>query len=105
MRDRVVEETYMKVTEVAKHFGVSRSTIEELPFELLPYADLTPTSVYTTRRYSPADVLAYDARVRGYLDAKAQARSEEYLRTLRTQLEEDAKAVIAFAREVRREVA
>jgi hypothetical protein len=105
MRERVVQETYLKVTEVAKHFGVARSTIEDLPIEVLPYTDMRPFSEKAYRRYSPAEVMAAGVRIRRYLKAKAEGRGEAYLRELREERAAEDEAILAFARDIRKDVA
>lgn len=105
MRDRVATEAYLKVQEVAKHWNVSRSTIEALPIEILRWHDATPTSEHVHRRYSPAEVLAGAVRLRRWKRAKEEGRGEEYLRELRAEMEAEEEAILAFAREIRREVA
>ncbi len=105
MRDRVVEETYLKVTEVARHFGVARSTVEDLPQEILAYTDMRPFSEKSYRRYSPAEVLAAEVRIRRYLKAKAEGEGEAYLQKLREEARAEEDAVLSFAREIRKEVA
>lgn len=105
MRDRVVEETYLSVADVAKHFGLAESTVKEIPIEVLPWSDFTPFSKKTTRRYSPAEVMAAEIRLRRYLKARAEDRGEAYLEELRQELRRDEESVLAFAREARRDVA
>jgi len=91
----------MSVNDVAGYLNVSRSTLEALPIEVLPFIDLAPGAARSLKRYDPDDVRAAPALMRGWMDAKQRGRGETYLAAMRTQLmQRDART----AREARRQV-
>ncbi len=101
LKERIASESYMSIEQVRTRLKLSRAKVESIPFEVLPYTDCgSGTREY--RRYHPADVLAADARIRGWRRAQAEGRSEQHLAELREQLEEADRAAIRTALEMRR---
>lgn len=101
LKQRIARESYMGIAEVCKRLKLSRSKVEALPLEVLPFTDYgSGNRLY--RRYHPADVLAADARIRGWRRAQADKNGEAYLLTLREQLEESDRLAIQTALEMRR---
>jgi len=95
LKERVVAESYMKIGDVMKRLNLSRSSVEAIPVEILPYSDYSATPGRQLRRYHPADVLAADALLRRWHRAKQQHRGEEFLSQLRAEL--DARDTAAHA--------
>lgn len=100
LKERIVSQSYMSVQEVARHFGVSRSLIEDLPEEVLPYTDLGRGAVRSRRRYHPADVMAADALIRRWRRAQQQGCEREFLAEMRARLEARDDAAIRLADEM-----
>jgi hypothetical protein len=86
-RERVTKYMLMSVEEVAEHYQVSRSTVDQMPPEILPYVDLAPTPKRQLKRYHPLDVLAAQARLRTWRERMAINEGDEYLRSLQDELE------------------
>ena len=86
LRARIARESYLSVGDVQERLGLSREKVEALPPALLPYTDLG-LRTRSLRRYHPADVLALDARLRAWQEARARGEGEKYLRELEERLE------------------
>lgn len=100
LRQRLLEETHLTVEQVAERWGVSRTTVEALPEEILPCEDLSPTAGRRLRRYSPAEVQAAAVRLRRWRRAQQAGRGEAYLRELRAELAEREEEILRAAREL-----
>jgi hypothetical protein len=100
MKARLTSETFLTVMEVAARWGVSRSVVEALPVEILPYVNMTPFSARANRRHHPVEVQAAEVRLGRWEKARAQGQGEEYLRSLRTEREGIDQEVLARALEV-----
>jgi hypothetical protein len=85
-RDVITGYRLMSVEEVAEHFQVSRSTVDQMPREILPYVDFAPTPKRQLKRFHPLDVLAAQARFRGWRAAQEQRKGESFLQVLREEL-------------------
>lgn len=99
MRERMICDSYLTVKEVAAHFGVTRSTVDQMPREVLPYIDLSVGHSRQLKRFHPVDVLATPARLREWTDAKQRNEGDEYLEHLRAELEERDGDIQRLARE------
>lgn len=91
----------MSLDEVALHFAVARSTVDQMPLEVLPYSDLAPAGKRQLKRYHPADVLAAPAHLREMRAEQQKGKLEEYLKRRRTELDERDRSVIELARGAR----
>jgi len=103
LKARIRNESYLDVKTVASRLNVTRAIVEALPMEVLPYVPYgTGSRVY--RRYHPADVLAADARIRGWERAKREGKGADkrYLATLRAELDAQDEAAIELARSMKR---
>lgn len=101
LKQRIEAESYLDIHAVMSRLGVKRATVEALPMEILPYVPHgTGSRIY--RRYHPADVLAADAKIRRWTEAKRRGKGDEYLAKLRAELEAIDEQAIAFANETRR---
>jgi hypothetical protein len=76
----------MRVEEVAELYQVSRSTVDLMPHEILPFVDFAPTPTRQLKRYHPLDVLAAQARLRAWREKVEQNQGEQYLLSLRDEL-------------------
>lgn len=88
LREELAERTYLTISEVAEHYGVSESTIRKLPDPLLPTVDVTPTSKQRHLRVRPDDAHTLWKRLRKYEEAKEEGHEEGYLDELRARWEE-----------------
>lgn len=88
LREELAERTYLTISEVAEHYGVSESTIRKIPDPLLPTVDVTPTSENRHIRIRPDDAHTLWKRLRQYEQAQEEGRGEEYLEELRGRWEE-----------------
>lgn len=88
LREELAERTYLTISEVADHYGVSESTIRKLPDELLPTVDLTPGSKRRTVRVRPDDAYTLWKRLRDYEEAKEKRAEDEYLAQLQERWDE-----------------
>lgn len=105
LKQRILEEDCLTVSEARKRLGVSRATLEkQYPIEILPWWDATPNSKTTSRRYHPADVGAAPARLRAWTAAKARGEGEAYLHQLREELDERDRLAIELAQEMAAQV-
>jgi hypothetical protein len=100
MKARLTSETFLTVMEVAGRWGVSRSVVEALPVEILPYVNMTPFSARANRRHHPVEVQAAEVRLRRWEEARALGQGEDYLRSLRKEREGIDLEVLARALEV-----
>ena len=96
LRDLIRQTAYMKASEVRAHLNMSRSTLAEIPAEVLPWVP-GAGSERVERRYHPADVAAYPARARRWQEAKAADREAEVLEKMRSELVERDSSLIADA--------
>lgn len=84
----------MTVVEVAEFLGVTRSTVDQMPIAVLPFADVSPTHKRQHKRFDPRDVAALPARLRAWNEARQRGEGEKFLaeagRALR---ERDAQAM------------
>jgi len=87
-------ETHIQISDVATFWGVSRTSVEALPFEILPYVNVTPASSRVSRRYNPAEVRAAGVRLHRWKAAIAQGQGEKYLRQLRQERETHEKNLL-----------
>ena len=103
LRDRIAREEYLTVKEVCASKKISRTKLESIPIEVLPYMDVGETT-REYRRYHPADVAALDARMRRWQRAKrvGEAEGRADLAELRAELDAADEASIELARESRR---
>lgn len=104
MRQRITSESWLKVMDVARHFGVSRSTVESWPEEIRPFINCTPGSGKEHRRYHPADVTACNARLQGWDRSRRKGESEKYLAELRARLEERNEQSMRLADDMARSI-
>lgn len=81
LKRRIARESYLSVPEIAERWNVHRSTVESVPFPVLPYVDVSE-GPRALRRYHPADVIAADARVRRWREAKSKGDGEAIARRL-----------------------
>jgi hypothetical protein len=102
MRERITKYSMLKVGEVAAHLNVARTTVEELPWEILPHCDVSPTAKRQHRRYHPLDVQAATVYLREWTAAKQMGEGEAYLRTRQAELAEQEREIKRLAREARR---
>lgn len=105
MHREMVKTRYLTVSEVAEHFSVARSTIEDLPEEVLPFVDIAPTPKRQLKRYHPADVHAAPARLRAWREAQQNAKGAAYLAELRARMENRDRLLVEHAESVTREAA
>ena len=95
MRTRMAEESYLTVREVAERWGVSRSLVDGLPAEILPFVNLTPHAKRASRRYHPEEVRAAEVRLRQWGQARAEGRAEAYLQQRRAEVARRDAAILA----------
>jgi hypothetical protein len=89
----------MTVTEVAEYLGMARSTVDQMPMAVLPYADLSPTHKRQHKRFDPRDVAAALARHRAWSEARQRGEGEEFLEDAERALRERDAEVIRRAME------
>lgn len=97
LKGRLAKQAYMSVPQVAERLNLSREKVEAIPTEILPFTDFGVGR--SLRRYHPADVLAVDARMRGWKDAQARGEGEAYLEDLRLELRARDDAALQVAGE------
>lgn len=97
LKERLAKQAYMSVPQVAERLNLSREKVEAIPFEILPFADFGVGR--SLRRYHPADVLAVDARIRGWKEAQANGQGEAYLQELKDELQTRDAAALQVAGE------
>lgn len=108
LKNRIIRDSYLTVEEVARRWGVHRSTVESLPEEILPYEDLGglgrgragSEKRRQLRRYHPAEVLAAGVRLRRWRRAQQRGEAEAYLARLRAELEARDEEALNIAREM-----
>lgn len=96
LRERIERDSYLSVGAVVKRLGISRSKVEALPEEVLPYVNLG-TGKKSMRRYHPADVLAADALLRAWTRARDRGAEAEFLERRRAELEERDRLALEVA--------
>lgn len=96
LRQRIVQTSYLKASQVRVHLNMSRATLSAVPREVLPWV---PGNGHerSERRYHPSDVAAYPARARRWWDAQAGGTEAEVLATMRAELDERDQSLIADA--------
>ncbi len=100
LRDRIQGESYVPLPSVCKRLGLSRAVVRALPMEVLPYVPYG-RGTREHRRYHPADVVAADARIRGWERAKQRGQGDAYLEKLKAELEAMDEQAIALAKRMR----
>lgn len=78
----------MTVLEVAEYLGVTRSTVDQMPFAILPFADISPTHKRQHKRFDPRDVAALPARLRAWDQARRRGEGERFLKEAERALRE-----------------
>jgi hypothetical protein len=97
MPGRVANYRMLALEEVALHFGVARSTVDQMPMEVLPFADLAPAGKRQLKRYHPSDVLAAPAYLRALRAAQQDGSVEKFLSRRREELEARDRLMIETA--------
>lgn len=94
----LAEHSYLTTSEVTEHLSLSRDQVDNLPYELLPWTDVSsPDSKRRAKRFHPTDVLAYHAIRWHYDRAEDEGRLDEWLARRREQLAERRRRMIAAA--------
>lgn len=96
LRDRIRDTAYLKASEVRKHLAMSAHALDEIPFAVLPFAPGNGRA-RVTRRYHPADVVAYPARARRWRDSIAKGTETEVLATMKAEIAERDRTLIEDA--------
>lgn len=79
--------SYLTISEVTEYLNISRDQVDALPYELLPWTDVSsPDSERRAKRFRPTDVAAYHALRWHYEQAKDEERLDEWLEARREQL-------------------
>jgi hypothetical protein len=98
-RAGLVRDTYLTIHQVMKVMGASRSVVEAIPVEILPFVDVTPTSSRVSRRYNPIDVqLALEVLLPRYKEARARGEGNRFLLELREEREAYAESLLTRVR-------
>lgn len=96
LSERIQQTAYMTSPEVRKHLRLSRSTLEGIPPEVLPFVPGNGKE-RVFRRYHPADVAAYPARARRWRKALEEDIESLVLAEMRRELEEVDRVAVQFA--------
>lgn len=96
LRERIVATSYLKAPEVRRHLHMSRSTLDAIPTEVLPWIPGNG-SARVERRYHPSDVAAYPARARRWRDGIVAGCEADVLAEMAAELAERDRALISEA--------
>lgn len=96
VRERIRATAYLTATEVRRHLSMSRNSLDDVPFPVLPWVPGNGREK-VVRRYHPADVAAYPARARRWREAIDADREAEVLAEMRAELEERDRRTIEDA--------
>lgn len=90
--------SYLTISEVTEYLNISRDQVDALPYELLPWTDVSsPDSQRRSKRFRPTDVAAYHALRWHFEQAKDEARLDEWLEGRREQLANRRRRYMAAA--------
>lgn len=53
---------WLRASQLADRWGISETTVREIPFDELPYREFGKGQKLKRRRYRPDDVAAYEAK-------------------------------------------
>ena len=96
LRERIVQVSYLKASEVRRHLHMSRPTLDAIPAEVLPWVPGNG-GARIERRYHPSDVAAYPARARRWRDGIQAGKEAEVLAAMREELAERDRGLIEDA--------
>lgn len=101
MRERLARNAFVTVEEVAACWCVARSTVDQLPREVLPFIDLAPRAGRAARRlkrFHPSDVEAARAIIPAWREAQRMNREFEFLNEMRSEIQARDEALRKRAR-------
>jgi len=85
----------LRIGEVAQILNVARNTVDNIPWEILPYTDVSLSPSRRRKRYLRAHVDSAPRRMWLWSEARQRGEGHKYLKALRKEWEDDQKRRVA----------